>query len=51
MKYQNTITGAIIDIESEIIGGPWQALNEPAVSSSEEEKAPVKRKAVKKKDE
>lgn len=48
MKYQNTITGAVIDIKSRIISGPWQALNEPANSTT---KALVKRKAVKKKDE
>lgn len=48
MKYRNTVTGAVIDIKSRIISGPWQALNEPANSTA---KAPVKRKAGKKKDE
>lgn len=50
MKYQNTITGAIIEINSEITEGPWQALS-PAITSEKEEVAPVqqkKRKAVKK---
>lgn len=49
MKYQNTITGAVIDIKSEITEGPWQAVEKPAISSSK--KAPAKRKAVKEKDE
>lgn len=48
MKYQNRITGVVIDVKSRIIGGPWQALEEPAASTV---KAPAKRKAVKKKDE
>lgn len=53
MKYQNTITGAVIDVKSIITEGPWQAVT-PASSVVEEQKvAPVqpKRKAAKKKDE
>ncbi len=50
MKYQNTITGEIIDIKSKIVGGPWQAVK-PAVSSADGKAVPAKRKAVKKKDE
>lgn len=49
MKYRNTITGAVIDIKSEITDGPWQAVEQPAISSSK--KSPAKRKAVKEKDE
>lgn len=51
MKYQNTLTGAIIDIKSTITEGPWQAV-ESASSVVEDEKVapvqPTKRKAVKK---
>lgn len=53
MRYQNTETGAIINVKSAITEGPWQAL-QPAYSAIEEKKeevAPVqpkKRKAVKK---
>lgn len=51
MKYRNTKTGAVIDIESEISGGNWQALvpAEPA----EEKVAPAqqKRRTGKKKNE
>lgn len=49
MKYQNTLTGAIIDIKSEITEGPWQAVK-PAIPSDDKNVAPAKRKAVKKKD-
>ena len=33
MKYRNTKTGAIIDVESKISGGDWQVL-EPATPPS-----------------
>lgn len=49
MKYQNTKTGAVIDIKSRITGGNWQAL-EPAVFS-EKKTAPTQRKTGKKKNE
>lgn len=48
MKYQNTVTGAIIDVKSVISCGNWQAL-EPA--KKPEEKQTVKGKRVTKKDE
>ena len=47
MKYQNTITGAVIDIKSVITEGPWQAIEKPAIPSK---KALAKRKAAKEKD-
>lgn len=54
MKYRNTVTGAIIDVKSKIIGGDWQALS-PANSVVKKDvtdsPAPSKRKVSKKKDE
>lgn len=37
MKYRNTITGAVIEVASEINGGNW----EPVAPDSAEEKAKV----------
>lgn len=52
--YRNTVTGAIIEIPSELCGGKWVKVDsspEPAVSSVEEEVAEtpvVKKKATRK---
>ncbi|MBO7222565.1 MAG: hypothetical protein J6V70_00340 [Kiritimatiellae bacterium] len=53
MKYRNTKTNAIIDVQSKITGGNWQALesaSEAIVVETEveiEEKKPVKKRGKK----
>ncbi len=54
MRYRNKITGAIIDVPSEVKGGNWEKLNggkaetPSAVSSSEEVAKPTKTRRTKK---
>ncbi|MDD3185916.1 MAG: hypothetical protein PHT76_11525 [Anaerostipes sp.] len=47
MKYQNTVTGAVIDIVSEIKGENWKAA-EPSKASSTKKATKAQGKAVKK---
>lgn len=35
MEYRNRITGDVIKVESEIIGGPWEAIEPPNTEKSE----------------
>lgn len=44
MRYQNTITGTIIDVKSKITEGPWQAVTSTSSSVDEKIVAPVQPK-------
>lgn len=46
MRYRNTKTGAVIDVNSVISGGDWQVI--PAAAESSTKKAAPKKKQVKK---
>lgn len=53
MRYRNKITGAIIDVPSEVKGGNWEKLDggkaeTPSAVSSEEVAKPTKTRRTKK---
>lgn len=38
MRYRNTKTGTVIDIESKLSGGGWEKIEQPAPRSKKKEK-------------
>lgn len=51
MQYRNTVTGAVIDIESELQGGCWERVTSPAAEAELKAPAQKKRKKAEKDDE